>query len=78
MKEEKKETAKAEAAEAKDKIEKAGADESPETETLPASDLKELRDKLEAETRMAAEAQDKLVRTLAEWDNSRKRLAKEK
>jgi molecular chaperone GrpE len=26
----------------------------------------------------AAEAQDKLIRTLAEWDNSRKRLAKEK
>jgi molecular chaperone GrpE len=57
---------------------KAKAEVSDETVTLPAAELKELRDKLEAETKKAAEAQDKLVRTLAEWDNSRKRLAKEK
>ena len=60
---------------------KAGAtavDAAPETVTLPAAELQELRAKLEAETRKAAEAQDKMVRTLAEWDNSRKRMAKEK
>ncbi len=33
---------------------------------------------LEKQTAKAAELQDKLARTLAEWDNSRKRLAKEK
>ena len=79
MKEEKKTEVKETAPETKEtKAAKPEAEAPAETVTLPAAELKELRDKLEAETKKAAEAQDKMVRTLAEWDNSRKRLAKEK
>jgi len=48
--------------------------EHPEYVTVSAAHLKSL----EEQAAKAPEAQDKLIRTLAEWDNFRKRIAKEK
>ena len=48
--------------------------EQPEYVTVSAAHLKSL----EEQAAKAPEAQDKLIRTLAEWDNFRKRIAKEK
>ena len=52
--------------------------EQPEYVTVSAALVKSLEEQAKEQTAKAAETQDKLIRTLAEWDNFRKRIAKEK
>ena len=73
MSEEKKEALKEELKETpQEPAETAG--ENQEYILVPAAEVKVWKE----QAAKAAELQDKLMRTLAEWDNSRKRLAKEK
>ena len=72
MSEEKKEPSKEQ--QQKPQEEPAITGEHPEYVTVSAALVKGL----EEQAAKAAEAQDKLIRTLAEWDNFRKRIAKEK
>jgi len=49
-----------------------------ESFTLSGAEVARLRAEVEARTREAAEAQERYLRTLAEFDNYRKRVAREK
>ncbi len=78
MSEEKKDLSKEPSKEQQHHEEPAITGEHPEYITVSASLVKGLEQQVKESTAKAAEAQDKLIRTLAEWDNFRKRIAKEK
>lgn len=68
----------AEASEKSDKDEKSEAEPDKKSEKKYKKECAELREKLEKAERLSKEAADKYLRLVAEYDNFRKRSAKEK